>query len=507
LNLFLLLSSSFLLSTLVSLLVFTTMIIGAAGPVEFALHSIPVLNHVYSAASFAATWDTRPLRLGCSGSQTQFASGQFNIQLYVGLSLFFPAMLALSCVVGWAKLRKSSRLRRYLPALQDRGCALLVAWAEVSAFPLCRISFEAVGCLRVASEVRLAVQLSQKCFDGTHFPVFCFSVAMMLLFTAWPCFVAANVKAAIMDSRFRNRWGCAIPFTGTPCVASYAGNYFLRLCIASSGVLVHWPLPRLLLVSLPCGTLIVADLLKPTRRSTASLMRIATLAFCMVAALDHFLLVRSVVLNQRIPSAVVLLMVGVMGAWHLAFLAVFFARLRKRHGAPRLLVGMLVGSSSWPMEMDHAPTSAPLPLPNSLMVRCSTPPPLAEQGTEELHRSIATSATADKTHAQIREEHLGRRSSWPASRIVPLVNWNLVNAPPPVASGEMRREHLGEQPRSQQSAELLANGGATSALYAAPPIARIMIRRPGALPTKPLFGQCPYSAEIAVEDSGTESGS
>ena len=363
--------SNFLLANLVSMIVCCALTIGAAGPVGF-LELSPALGDLFAAVSLVSTLDVRLTRLGCHGHGTDFVVGQFWLQLVASLALPVPAVLLLGAAISSVKIVLSFRSvgsrpvgrHRLAHLLKDRMLSLLVASAELTALPLCRIGFEAVGCVRVGSELRLAAQLGQSCLQGSHFAVFIVAVAVLaLLAVLWPSLVLLRARSVSRElgavpARFLSQWGCALGGFRQQRLACYLPTYVCRVCIASSGFASHWPLSRLCIIVVPACCCMLADLILRARVDTASTIIHITTQACVVAASALHYLASSDAARASEHGATfalaILGMVCLIVLLHLAQSAEYVTMYASKYGASAMRSVLFLGNTVWPRDLNRA---------------------------------------------------------------------------------------------------------------------------------------------------------
>jgi hypothetical protein len=334
------------------------LVLGAAGPLGLALAPFPTLADVYAAISIL-TLDTRALRLACNGGAADFA-GQFWTLLVANAVILLPAMLVVAMIILAVKVMRSAgvvgvSVHELMPLLSDRLLALIGGWIELSAMVLMRAAFEALGCVPIDSQMRLAAQLSLKCYEGSHLSIVAVAVILLvLLMGVWPGLVAYRMLRARRFAdptapTFVNRWGYVTGGLRANRLLFFLFGSLVRVCVSISGVAVHWPLARLLVIVIPTLGAMAADLFGSAWRKKSGLfVHILALAFVIVAAVLHYMMATGATSQQDTLAIIVLALVGIVVLLHLALALEFIVEFIESNGAVGLLKVWFVDNSSWP---------------------------------------------------------------------------------------------------------------------------------------------------------------
>jgi hypothetical protein len=363
LNLILPLLSPFFLSNLLSMLVCALSVIGAAGPMGFASLTSS-LHDAYSGVSIV-TLDTRTMRLGCEGAGTDFSSEIFWTNIGALLLLPVPTLVVLGALSGSISMLHRFNLvgvsmQSMVPLLADRAMAIIGVWLEMAYFALLRVAFEATACMSVDSELRLAVQLSQQCFEGSHMPVFMVAIVLMLaLLIGWPLWSTVHLATMRRDGRIMqeqaiNRFGYLFRSFREDRLHRRLGWLLVRVGLATQGAVAHWPVARMLCILVPAALCLVADTFRPPRRKmSANIVNAIALLFVAIAAVLHYLLVSDMDLNLAARDAyatLVIAMVCGIVILHLMMAFEFIIEFCEKEGAIGLLSVWFIDNLVWPRD-------------------------------------------------------------------------------------------------------------------------------------------------------------
>jgi hypothetical protein len=156
------------------------------------------------------------VRSDCLGRRPTFAVS-FGLQVAYSFSIGLVTMLA-CMVVGAIRVamvrgdpERHAGMRQFY---KDRTFRCITVWIQLAYVNLTRRAFEAVNCIPLGNgQLVLAAAPEERCFVGTHIPLFVAGVVLLLTVTiGWPALYTFKIRdqsedTLTQDPIFDHRWG------------------------------------------------------------------------------------------------------------------------------------------------------------------------------------------------------------------------------------------------------------------------------------------------------------